>query len=52
LNRWDVNTSNHERIDARQSVFTAVRDETAALTEQTGKIEREIDERLAELYGL
>jgi hypothetical protein len=33
-------------------LFAAVRDETAALTEQAGKVEREIDERVAGLYGL
>ncbi len=33
-------------------VFRRVRDETHSLTEQTSKIEREIDERVAELYGV
>ena len=33
-------------------LFTAVHDETAALTEQAAKVEREIDERVAGLYGL
>jgi len=33
-------------------LFTDARDETAALTEQVEKFEREIDERVAELYGL
>ncbi|MCY3018489.1 MAG: Eco57I restriction-modification methylase domain-containing protein [Planctomycetota bacterium] len=33
-------------------LFAAARDDTAALTEQALKIEREIDERVAGLYGL
>jgi len=32
--------------------FTAARDETAALTEEIEKVEREIDERVSALYGL
>lgn len=32
--------------------FTPARDETAALTEQIQTIEREIDQRVATLYGL
>lgn len=32
--------------------FTSARDETAALTEQIQTIEREIDQRVAALYGL
>jgi hypothetical protein len=35
-----------------QRVFAQARDETAALTERTLKIEREIDERVAALYGV
>lgn len=35
-----------------QHVFTAVRDETAEITEQIGRVEREIDERVAGLCGL
>jgi hypothetical protein len=33
-------------------VFLTVRDATAALTEEITKVEREIDERVAGLYGL
>jgi hypothetical protein len=33
-------------------LFTAVREEAAALTEQAAKAEREIDERVAGLYGV
>ena len=33
-------------------VFVDARDETAALTEEIEKVEREIDERVAALYGL
>jgi hypothetical protein len=33
-------------------LYAAVRDETATLTEQIAKIEREIDERVAGLYGV
>ena len=36
----------------RQSLFTAARDETAALTDAIAKVEREIDARVAALYGL
>jgi len=35
-----------------QRLFAEARDETAALTEQILKIEREIDERMAALYGV
>ncbi|MBI3920882.1 MAG: Eco57I restriction-modification methylase domain-containing protein [Armatimonadetes bacterium] len=33
-------------------LFTTTRDETAALTEEIAKVEREIDERVAGLYGV
>jgi len=33
-------------------VFTAARDETAALTEAIAKVEKEIDEQVAGLYRL
>jgi hypothetical protein len=33
-------------------LFTAARDETAALTEEIGKVEKEIDARVTALYGL
>jgi len=33
-------------------LFTDARDETAALTEQIEKVEREIDDRVSALYGL
>ena len=33
-------------------LFTTVRDETAALTEEIAKVEREIDERVAGLHGV
>ncbi|MBI3920886.1 MAG: hypothetical protein HY318_05650 [Armatimonadetes bacterium] len=42
--------SKHGTPDLR--LFTTVRDETAALTEEIVKVEREIDERVAALYGL
>jgi hypothetical protein len=34
------------------SIFRQTRDETIELTEQINKIEKEIDERVAELYGV
>ncbi len=34
------------------SIFRNAREETLALTEQTNRIEREIDECVAELYGV
>ena len=37
---------------ASPRIFTAVRDETAALTEDIVRVEREIDERVAGLYGV
>jgi hypothetical protein len=40
------------RMDAAQKLFTAVRDETAALTEEIAKVEKEIDARVTALYGL
>lgn len=40
----------HGALDLR--LFTTVRDETAALTEAIAKVEREIDGRVAGLYGL
>ncbi|HBY96405.1 MAG: hypothetical protein M5U01_08285 [Ardenticatenaceae bacterium] len=33
-------------------LFTAARDETAALTEQIAEVEQETDERVAALYGV
>jgi hypothetical protein len=39
-------------MDAARRLFTAVRDETAALTEQIAQVEKEIDERVTALYGL
>ena len=38
------------RPDPKQ--FTAARDETAALTAQIEKLERDLDARVAALYGL
>jgi hypothetical protein len=38
------------RPDAKK--FTPTRDETAALTERIQAVEREIDDRVAALYGL
>jgi hypothetical protein len=35
-----------------RQLLTSVRDETAALTKHAAKVEREIDARLAGLYGL
>ena len=35
-----------------QKHFTAARDETAALTAQIEKLERDLDARVAALYGL
>jgi hypothetical protein len=38
--------------NAPLKLFTAARDETAALTEQIAKVEKEIDARITTLYGL
>ena len=34
------------------SIYRHARDETFALTEQTDRLEHEIDERVAQLYGV
>jgi hypothetical protein len=34
------------------ALYTAARDETAALTEQIAQVEKEIDERVAGAYGV
>jgi transcription elongation GreA/GreB family factor len=40
------------RGQAESLSYAAARDETAALTEQIERLEREIDERVNGLYGL
>jgi type I restriction-modification system DNA methylase subunit len=51
---WTLNADEFTRRARNQSLkkFTDARDETYALTEQIKKIEREIDERVAALYGV
>jgi hypothetical protein len=39
-------------MDGTLKQFTAVRDETAVLTEEIEKVEKEIDARVTALYGL
>jgi type I restriction-modification system DNA methylase subunit len=51
---WTLSAEEFARRARNQSLkkFTDARDETMALTEQITKIEREIDERVAALYGV
>lgn len=51
---WALAAEEFTRRARNQSMkkFTDTRDETLALTEQIAKIEREIDERVAALYGV
>jgi hypothetical protein len=51
---WMLTVNEFTRRTRNQSLktFTDARDETLALTEQITKIEREIDERVAALYGV
>lgn len=51
---WAITADDFTRRARNQPLkkFTAARDETYALTEEITKIEREIDERVAGLYGV
>lgn len=47
-----VDESDRRAKKASPRIFAAVRDETAALTEEIARAKREIDERVAALYGV
>jgi hypothetical protein len=51
---WSLSSEEFARRarHAPASLFPQARDETFALTEEIGKVEREIDERVAALYGV
>ena len=51
---WAIDEAEFGKRAKHQPValFLAARDETAALTEETAKLEAEIDTRVAALYGL